>query len=69
MKLAVANDVERIAAGGNDPILMDFFDFFAQYQRAYVAALPNHGSGDAALGLPADESLEVILTACHGAGV
>jgi hypothetical protein len=63
-----ANDLERLGRKSNNATLEDFAVLAAQYQRAYVAALPTYTSPDGFLAQAAAFLVKTINLACKAAG-
>jgi hypothetical protein len=63
-----ANELERLGRQSNNPTLEDFAVLAAQYQRAYVKALPTYTSSDSFLIQSATFLVNAINFACKAAG-
>jgi hypothetical protein len=68
LMLNLADDLERDGGHSGNPIIQDFAAFAAQYQRAYVKALPTYGSHDEQLGLVARSTRGTVSDACSALG-
>ncbi|OBF86776.1 hypothetical protein A5791_20440 [Mycobacterium sp. 852002-51163_SCH5372311] len=68
LMLNLADEIERIAGRSNSPVIQDFAAFAAQYQRAYVKALPTYGEHDGQLRIVARSTRHLINEACGGVG-
>src|SRR6185437_13164860 len=68
LMLRLADDLERIAGRGNNAVIQDFAAFAAQYQRAYVKALPTYGVHDQQLGIVARVTRHLVGDACGAVG-
>jgi hypothetical protein len=66
--LSLADDLERIGGHSGNPTIQDFAAFAAQYQRAYVKALPTYGIHDEQLGLAARSARGLVKDACSAVG-
>jgi hypothetical protein len=68
LMLSLADDLERTAGRSNNPVIQDFAAFAAQYQRAYVKALPTYGVHDQQLGIVAKVTRHLVGDACGAVG-
>ena len=68
LMLSLADDLERIGGHSGNPTIQDFAAFAAQYQRAYVKALPTYGIHDEQLGLAARSARGLVMDACSAVG-
>jgi hypothetical protein len=62
-----ADELERLGRQSDNPTLEDIAVLAAQYQRAYVAALPNYTSADNFLSETATLLAKAIDWACKAA--
>jgi hypothetical protein len=65
---ANADELERLGRQSGNPVLEDIAVLAAQYQRAYVIALPTYTSPDGFLSQAATFMIKVVNLACEAAG-
>ncbi|OBA84520.1 hypothetical protein A9W99_01255 [Mycobacterium sp. 1164966.3] len=68
LMLNLADELEHIAGRSSNPVIQDFAAFAAQYQRAYVKALPTYGLHDGQLRIVARSTRHLVNEACGGVG-
>jgi hypothetical protein len=65
---ALADEVEKLGRGSNNPTLEDFAVLSAQYWRAFALATPSYTSADVYLGNAGNYSAYFVKEACDAAG-
>ena len=68
MMTAHADDLEKMGRHSDNPMLEDFAVLSAQYQRAFVKALPTYTPADNYLGEAATFLASTVNSACKAAG-
>ena len=62
---ALADNLQRLGAGSDDPTFQDFAFLAAQYWRAFVMAVPEYQSADNYLSASATYVTNAVLVACE----